>query len=281
MEKHIVKVEEELLPFLRKELPHKSKNNIKTLLSKGLILVDNQTITKYNYPLKKGQVITIKKTIDNHHNISLDIIYEDNNIIVINKPTNLLTISTDKEKERTLYREVSNYLKPKKQKVFIIHRLDKDTSGVIMFAKNQTIQQKYQKDWNKTAITREYIAIVEGITKKKEHLVSYLKQNRNLEVYLSQNKEGLIAITDYEQIKHKNQYSLLKILISTGRRNQIRLQLKSINHPIIGDKKYQAKTNPINRLGLHDHLLKVKDPITGKILTFEAPIPDEFTKLFK
>ena len=152
MEKHIVKIEEELLPFLRKELPHKSKNNIKTLLSKGLILVDNQTITKHNYPLKKGQVITIKKTT--HHNISLDIIYEDNNIIVINKPTNLLTISTDKEKERTLYREVSNYLKPKKQKVFIIHRLDKDTSGVIMFAKNQTIQQKYQKVWNKTAITR-------------------------------------------------------------------------------------------------------------------------------
>lgn len=279
MEKYIVKVEEELLPFLRKELSHKSKNNIKTLLSKGLIQVDNEIITKHNYPLKKGQVITIKKTT--YNNIPLDIIYEDNNIIVVNKPTNLLTISTDKEKERTLYREVSNYLKPQKQKVFIIHRLDKDTSGVIMFAKNQTIQEKYQKDWNKTTITREYIAIVEGITKKKEHLVSYLKQNKNLEVYISKNKDGLIAITDYEQIKHNNKYSLLKILISTGRRNQIRLQLKSINHPIIGDKKYQAKTNPLHRLGLHAHTLKVKDPITSKILTFTAPIPSEFNNLIK
>ncbi len=280
MEKYTVKIEEELLPFLRKTLTNKSKNNIKTLLSKRLILVDNQIITKYNYPLKVGQVITIKKAIIENH-INLDIIYEDKNIIVINKPTNLLTISTDKEKEKTLYREVSNYLKKQKQKVFIIHRLDKDTSGVIMFAKNQTIQQKYQKNWNKIAITREYIAIVEGITQKKEHLVSYLKQNKNLEVYISHNKEGLIAITDYEQIKHNTKYSLLKIQIHTGRRNQIRLQLKSINHPIIGDKKYQAKTNPINRLGLHAHILKIKDPITNKILTFEAPIPNEFKTIFK
>ena len=211
----------------------------------------------------------------------MKIIYEDNNIIVIDKPSKILTIGNNKEKENTLYRKVSDYLKKQNKKVFIIHRLDYDTSGVIMFAKNQKIQKLYQDNWNNLAKIREYTAIVEGITPSKGHIESYLKQSKTLEVYSSKHKDGLFSITDYERLKYNNKYSMIKVLISTGRRNQIRCHMSDINHPIIGDSRYKAKTNPLNRLALHASLLVIEDPLTHKILTFKSNIPKEFNKIMK
>ncbi len=269
-----------LISFLRENITHKSKNNIKTLITNKHIQVDNQIIAKPQYLLHPNQTITITNQITKTPNINLNVIYEDQNIIVVDKPTNLLTISNQQEKERTLYHEVSNYLKQKKQKVFIIHRLDKDTSGIIMFAKNQKIQKLYQDSWNTLAITREYTAVVEGTTSPKGHIESYLKQTKNLQVYSSKNKDGLFAITDYEQITNNNQYSLIKVHIKTGRRNQIRCHLNDIGHPIIGDTKYHSHSNPIKRLGLHANKLVIKNPITNQIQTFESPIPTDFQKIF-
>ena len=165
MDKFIVKEKDELYNYLRNNL-NKSKNNIKSLLKNECIYVNNNVITKYNYVVNSGDIISIGKAIT-YKDVNLKIIYEDSDIIVIDKPTKILTISNSKEKEKTLYREVSNYLKMENKKVFVIHRLDYDTSGVIMFAKNQKVQKLYQDNWNNLAKKREYTATVEGATNSK------------------------------------------------------------------------------------------------------------------
>ncbi|MGM9875996.1 MAG: pseudouridine synthase [Bacilli bacterium] len=278
--KYVAVENDELYNYLRKTITNKSKNNIKSLLKNGCVMVNNKVITKYNYVLSKGDVIEInknKKLIDNN----LSIIYEDNNIIVVDKPSKLLTISNKNEKENTLYRMVSDYLKKDKKKVFVIHRLDFDTSGVIMFAKNEKVQKLYQGNWNNLAKIREYYAVVEGITDNKGHVESYLRQTKTLLVYSSKNNDGYFAITDYEKVTNNNKYSLLKINISTGRRNQIRCHMYDINHPIVGDNRYQSKTNPINRLALHASKLIITDPITKNDFIFVSNIPNEFYGLIK
>ena len=278
MDKLVVKNKNELYSYLRDNL-NKSKNNIKSLLKNECIYVNDKIVTKYNYIVDVGDIITIGKKINNN-DFNLKIIYEDNYIIVIDKPSKILTISNDKEKEKTLYREVSNYLKRENKKVFVIHRLDYDTSGIIMFAKNQKIQKLYQENWNKLAKKREYTAIVEGITNSHGHIESYLKMSRTLQVYSSKNNDGLLAITDYERIKYNDKYSLLKIHISTGRRNQIRCHMADIKHPILGDSRYQSKTNPLNRLALHANRLEIINPLTNKLMIFNSELPSEFINIF-
>ena len=200
---------------------------------------------------------------------------------MVNKPSKLLTISNKNEKDNTLYRMVSNYLKKEKKKVFVIHRLDYDTSGIIMFAKNKEVQELYQSKWNELAKIREYTAIVEGITDNKGHIESYLKQTKTLLVYSSKNKDGYFAVTDYERIMYNNKYSMLKIHISTGRRNQIRCHMHDIKHPILGDSRYDSKYNPLGRLALHANKLVITNPISKKELTFVSKIPLEFYNLVK
>lgn len=278
MDKLVVKNKNELYSYLRDNL-NKSKNNIKSLLKNECIYVNDKIVTKYNYIVDVGDIITIGKKINNN-DFNLKIIYEDNDIIVIDKPSKILTISNDKEKEKTLYREVSNYLKRENKKVFVIHRLDYDTSGIIMFAKNQKIQKLYQENWNKLAKKREYTAIVEEITNSHGHIESYLKMSRTLQVYSSKNNDGLLAITDYERIKYNDKYSLLKIHISTGRRNQIRCHMADIKHPILGDSRYQSKTNPLNRLALHANRLEIINPLTNKLMIFNSELPSEFINIF-
>lgn len=279
MNKLVVDKKEELYNYLRNNL-NKSKNNIKSLLKNECIYVNNKVITKYNYIINKGDIITIGKNIKDKE-FNLKIIYEDNDIIVIDKPTKILTISSSKEKEKTLYREVSNYLKKENKKVFVIHRLDYDTSGIIMFAKNQKVQKLYQDNWNNLAKKREYTAVVEGLTNSKGHIESYLKMSKTLQVYSSKNKDGLFAITDYERIKYNNKYSLLKILISTGRRNQIRCHMSDINHPILGDTRYNSRDNSLNRLALHANKLEIINPITNKLMNFNSNVPEEFINIVK
>ena len=263
-----------LFDYLKEILPNKSKNNIKSLLKNECIYINNKIITKYNYLLKENDILYIKYKTSN-----LDIIYEDNNIIVIDKPSALLTISNEKEKVKTLYHYVLEYLKKKKQKVFIIHRLDKDTSGIVMFAKNEKIKKLYQDNWNDLVIKRGYIAVVCGKTKDKDTIKSYLKENSNMMVYSSY--DGKLAITNYEKIKSNNKYTMLQIYIDTGRKNQIRVHMKENGTPIIGDKKYGNKNNSLKRLGLHANILIIRNPINNKILEFSSNYPKEFDKLLR
>lgn len=267
-----------LFDYLRNNIDGKSKNNIKSLLKNEVVFVNGKIVTKYNYVLCDGDVVEINKKKANNN---INIIYEDNDIIVIDKPSKILTISNRNEKVNTLYRMVSDHLKKEHKKVFIIHRLDFDTSGIIMFAKSQRVQKLYQDNWNDLAKIREYTAIVDGITANKGHIESYLKQTKTLLVYSSKNKDGLFAITDYEKIGGNSKYSMLKILISTGRRNQIRCHMADIGHPILGDYRYKCKINPIDRLCLHANRLEIINPITKELMVFNSNIPKEFNSIIK
>lgn len=215
----------------------------------------------------------------------LDIIYEDKELIVINKPTKQLCISTAKDSENTLYREVSTYVKKQnpKNKIFIVHRLDRDTSGIVLFAKNEILKKRLQDNWEKYAINREYTAIVDGkMEKKKDTLKDYLKESKTLQVFITDDeKNGKLAITSYEVLINNNVYSKLKVNISTGRKNQIRVQLANINHPVVGDKKYKSRNNPLGRLALHASKLEIINPSTKKNMVFEAKEPIIFTKMFE
>lgn len=215
----------------------------------------------------------------------LDIIYEDKNILVVNKPSGILTVSTPKEKEKTLFHEVSDYVKKSnpKAKVFIIHRLDKDTSGIVMFAKNQTVKYEYQNNWDNLVLKRGYKAVVDGILENKQGTIkSYLKETKTLIVYSSNDKKnGKLAITNYKVLKENKKCSLLDIEIKTGRKNQIRVHMKDINRPILGDKKYGNKKSPANRLMLHADELILINPKNKKKMEFISKEPKVFDLLFE
>ncbi len=213
----------------------------------------------------------------------LDILYEDKSIIVINKPSHLLTISTDNEKEKTLFHKVMLYEKRKNKnnKVFIVHRLDKDTSGIIVFAKDEKVKYKLQNSWKKE-VKRGYVAIVNGKTKDKDILKSYLAETKTLLVYSTDSKHGKLAITEYQKLKENKRMTLLKIKIKTGRKNQIRVQLNDNGNSIVGDKKYgESKFDPLRRLCLHANYLEIIHPVTNKKMVFETEIPKEFIRLFE
>lgn len=212
----------------------------------------------------------------------IKIVYEDNYLIIVDKPAGVLSISTDREQIRTMFHEVREYEKKKnkRNKIFIVHRLDKDTSGLMMFAKNEMIKNYLQNNWN--TIKREYIAVVVGnVNKEKGEIRSYLKETKTLLTYSTNDQNGKFAITKYEKMKSNGLYSLLKITILTGRKNQIRVHMKEISHPIIGDKKYGNKINPIHRLALCANRLEFIHPVTKENLKIELSVPKEFLQLFE
>mgnify|MGYP001087026228 CR=1 FL=1 len=278
---YIAKEDSTLLTYILKYIePNRKK--AKKLLSNKAILINHKNISKFDYPIKKNDTIEIKKFWDTSICEKIHIIYEDKDIIVVNKPTNLLTISTDKEKEHTLYAMVSDYLKRKNKmsKIFIIHRLDKDTSGIIIFAKSEKIKKQYQENWNSLVKYRGYTVVIEGIPKKEEETITlFLKENKLYKVYPS--KEGEKAITKYKIKQSNRYYSLLDIEILTGKKNQIRATMEYIKHPIVGDKKYGSKDKSLGRLGLHAHKLIIQNPITKQNMTFECKIPTSFLKVTK
>lgn len=279
MQELIVKEEIELYTFLRNNLKG-SKNNIKSFLSHELVCVNGKTITKYNYLLKANDRITIgAKKVDSFLG-KIKIIYEDDNYLVVDKPSGMLTIATEEDKDanNNLYSVLSKYVKKKNinSKLFVVHRLDKDTSGIVLFSKKERLMMMLQDNWNDLA-TRVYYAVVYGITNKQGIIKSYLKENDRLVTYSS--NEGKLAITEYKKIKNNDNYSLLEINIKTGRRNQIRVQLKEIGHPIVGDSKYGHKDKNNKRMMLHASNLTIKNPLNNKLMSFESKLDKSFTDL--
>lgn len=206
----------------------------------------------------------------------LNILYEDKDIIIVYKKHGLLTISKDNSKDINLYDEVKEYEKKKnpKNKIFIVHRLDKDTSGIILFAKNEKVKHQLQNNWNNTI--RKYYAVVSGKVKENKTLINYLQESKTGEVYITKNpKNAKKCITNYEVIKTNNKYSLLDIEIKTGRKNQIRVQLANINHPIIGDKKYSKTKN--KEMLLQAYFLEFTHPVTSKKITIKQNLEKNFT----
>lgn len=214
----------------------------------------------------------------------LDIIYEDKELIVINKPAGLLTVSTENEKEKTLFHKVLVYLKRKHKanKVFIVHRLDKDTSGIVLFAKNEGLKRKLQLNWDELACSRKYMAVVDGnLEEGSGSITTWLKETKTLLVYSSNDKtNGKKATTVYKVINKNSRYSLVDISIKTGRKNQIRVHMSDLGVPVLGDKKYGSKIR-VKRMMLHAYQLKITHPVTKKDMIFESKLPKEFNAYFE
>ena len=279
-----VKTESELLQFLRECFQNKSRNYVKGILKRGQITVDGKVCKNYAnilYPGQRIEVLLHTKLVKNQ--MRLPVLYEDDDIIVIDKPAGMLSVSTDKERENTAYHTVGDDLKKrdKSGRVFIVHRLDRETSGVLLLAKSEQIKDVLQENWNDNVIRRGYIAVVEGnVQPPQRQIVSWLKQTKTLLVYSSDREgDGKKAITNYQTIQTAEKYTLLDISLDTGRKNQIRVHMKDIGHPIAGDKKYGALTNPLGRLGLHASVLIVKHPSTGEEMRFESAMPGVFTRV--
>ena len=281
--KLVVEKESELLNYLYEKIDM-PKKRIKQYLTHGSIYVNNNKTTKYNYKLVPGMNIVIATENKNKKTLPFDILFEDEHIIVVNKPSGLLTIATNKEKEKTLYHIVREYLisKDRRTRIFIVHRLDKDTSGIVIFAKDEKTKNKLQENWNEYVLLREYVAVVHGkLNKKTDTIKQKLKETKTNLVYVSHDAEGKEAITNYEVIKENENYSLVSINIETGRKNQIRVALSSINHPIVGDKKYGLKGDKEERLYLHANRLKIYYPKIKKEILFETQTPSEFKRIIK
>lgn len=215
-------------------------------------------------------------------NEKLKIIYEDKHILIVNKPYNLLTISNDKESENTLFHKVYLYIKRKNKnnKIFIVHRLDQDTSGLVIFAKSEKVKKILQDNWDK--VVRKYMAIVVGKLEKSGTIKSYLKITKTNLVYSSNDsKNGKLAITLYKNILSTDKYTLLDIDIKTGRKNQIRVHLNDIGYPILGDKKYNQTKIKSKRMYLHAYYLEFLHPITNEKLKIELDIPTDFLNILK
>ena len=280
-----VKKECELLEFLLETFSNQSRNSVKSLLSSHRVSVDGAPTSQFNFKLYPEDTVIISNApIRRKTRSNLPIIYEDDDIIVINKPSGLLSIASDNEKNSTAYRMLSDYVqqKDKHNRIFVVHRLDEDTSGVLMVAKNVKIQQALQNNWNDIVKKRGYYAIVEGVMEKKSDTIkSYLKKNSQNLMYSSKKAgDGQLAITHYKVIKGNDKYTLLDVNIDTGRKNQIRVHLGEKGHHIIGDDKYGEPANPIKRLGLHAYELDLIHPFTGKLVKFKAPMPKIFDELF-
>ena len=279
--KLVVKKDSELLEYLYENLDM-PKKRIKQYLTHGAIYVNNNRVKQYNYHLVPGMNINIDTESKNKKTLPFEILFEGEHLIVVNKPSGLLTIATAKEKERTLYHIVREYLvsKDKYARVFIVHRLDKDTSGVVVFAKDEKTKNQLQENWNEYVSVREYVAVVHGHLKENNgRIVQNLMETKTNLVYVSRNGEGKEAITNYKVIKENENYSLVSVSIETGRKNQIRVAFQSLKHPIVGDKKYGEKNDKESRLYLHANRLKIYHPVLKKEILFETANPQEFKKI--
>lgn len=282
-----VKEQNELMKFLIENLPNKNRNNIKSLLKNKQVLVDGAAISQFNHPLNPGQEVMITESRFSDKDMKgIKVVYEDEYLIAVEKASGILSIATDKEREKTVYNIVKNYVKSRNplEKLFIVHRLDRETSGVMIFAKTEEMQQILQTNWQKMVLERTYVAVVEGkIEKNSDTIISYLKENSAF-VTFSSDKEiegSKKAVTHYTVLKRSKGFSLVEANIETGRKNQIRVHMQSLGHSVVGDKKYGATTNPLGRLGLHAKSIIFKHPKTGKVLSFQTGIPAKFSEMFK
>ncbi len=289
-----VKRSDELLAFLLTKYDGKlSRNSIKKLLSDRKVLVNGSMTTQFNYPLAKDDEVAIAKNpvrsapirsktpAVSVPSIKPYIIYEDAEFLAINKPAGLLSVESDKESS-CAYQMAVEYLKKNgaQSRPYILHRIDKETSGVLVFAKDIKIHSMLKMHWNEDVTKREYYAVVDGTPSEPSgRLVNYLKENQNHMVYVSQDPRGKKAITNYETVSSGAGCTLLRVEIETGRKNQIRAQMNEIGHPILGDDKYAGIPSPISRLCLHASMLEFIHPVTKKPMRFTAPVPSEFRKL--
>ena len=281
----IVDESTELLKYLYKMLSNRSRNSVKGILSRGQVIVNGTVSTQFNDSLQPGDRVQIHTRVAANEvtMTGVNIIHEDDDLIVIEKEAGLLSIASDDEKHMTAYRQLTDYVRSvhAKNRIFVVHRLDRDTSGVMIFAKNKEVQQTLQNTWQESVPERAYIALVEGTVTKDGTVISWLTENKTFMVYSSQREnDGQKAITHYKVLESNRNFSLLQVNLETGRKNQIRVHMKDIDHPVIGDKKYGSRNNSLGRLGLHAHAIAFTHPTSGEKMRFESKVPAIFMRTF-
>lgn len=276
-----------LMPFLISTLADRSRDNIKSLLRNRQILVNGEPVTQFNHELKPGDTILVSSNRQTGGLMArnMRLVYEDEHLIVIDKNAGILSIASDHEKYLTAYNILSTYVKSQKpsNRIFIVHRLDRDTSGLMMFARTEKVQSLLQRDWKRNVTARTYVALVEGeLTEREGVIKSYIYESKALVMHSTRDpKKGDLAVTRFRLLKSGKEYSLVEITLETGKKNQIRLHMQEKGHSIAGDKKYGAQTSPIGRLGLHASLLAFIHPVTGKEMRFESKVPAKFRRMVR
>ena len=276
-----------LLAFVEKRLADHSKTKVKSMLKHNQFAVNSMPTSQFDTPLEDGDKVSVNftKSFRVFSSPRIKLVYEDNDILVINKGYGELSMGTDNIKEGTAYSIMREYVKysDPRAKVFIVHRLDRDTSGLMMLAKTMEAKDTMQHNWNNMVLNRKYVAVVEGVIPDDEGVVkSYLAETAQFEVYSTQDPtKGQLAITRYKVLKRSSGYTLVELELDTGRKNQIRVHMKDLGHPIVGDRKYGASSSPIRRLALHARTLRFVHPITRKEMNFELPVPTRFAGLVK
>ncbi len=278
-----------LLEYLFKKLAPQTKTSIKQILKHGSVRVNGRTVTLHRHALKPGDRLEIlgpkAAAFEQFKSrLSFKIVDEDPDLIVVEKPAGLLTMGTETEKEKTLYFMLTEFVRTKSRerhaRIFIVHRLDRDASGLLVFAKTENAKRRLQAGWDK--VVKKYYAVSEGVPQKESgHIESDLAEDHFKRVYIPGkfSPQARRARTQYRILKKGPRYALLDVRLETGRKNQIRVHLTSLGCPIAGDKKYGAKSDPFRRLALHAYFLSFPHPVTGQLKTYETPCPENFNSL--
>ncbi len=291
--KFTVKEPAPLLDFLLKATGTTSKTRIRNLLQHGSVVVDGAVQKRADTALAAGQTVEVerkesiqaKKASARRPDAPFPVLYEDDYLIAMEKPAGLLSIGTENEKTKTFYKAVSQYVKDASgdaEKIFIVHRLDREVSGVMLFAKDEDLKHDLQAHWADTE--KLYLALVEGHPAQESGtLRTWLKENSAMQVFVATERTpgAQLAVSHYRVLKTYASKSLLEVRIETGRKHQIRIHMAELKCPIVGDKKYGATSNPIRRLGLHAFSLSFTHPVTGERTKLEAPVPAAFTRMNK
>lgn len=278
----------ELLAFLFSSHADLKKAKVRQWLKHGSVHVNGRSTTRFNHPLRAGDVVTIRDKKDvlaaGVLPFGMHILFEDASLVVIDKPAGLLSMASETERERTAYAHLTKYIHygmPRStERVWIVHRLDRETSGLMVFAKSEAAKLALQEAWSEAG--KRYLAVTEGSPTADEGVIkSHLDESQPYLVYSVRqpNEQTRPAVTNYRVLKRGADYALLELNLQTGRRNQIRVHLADVKCPVVGDDKYGARTNPVRRLALHASLLQFPHPSSGELLRFESPLPAELAGL--
>lgn len=274
-----------LMEFVASALPEIKRTRIKQMLAHNQVAVNGTPQRQFDLELQPGDSVKVNfvREFKVFSHRRMKIVYEDDDIIIINKGYGLLSMGNDKVKEGTAYSILKDYVKWSNpaNKIFIVHRLDRDTSGLMMFAKTPKAKEAMQHNWNNMVLNRKYLAVVEGAPEEAQGTIrSYLVENSKFEVYSTDNpEEGQLAVTRYKTLSAGKRFALLEVELDTGRKNQIRVHMKDLGHPISGDRKYGASPSPIHRLCLHAQTLRFIHPVTRREMNFTTPVPSSFATL--
>lgn len=272
-----------LMEFVSGKMPAAKRTDIKKWLKFGQVMVGGAVTSAFDAPVGTGVEVKINLTrgfpLFRHPRVKL--VYEDDDVIVINKGYGILSVRTNPMKrEECAYDIVRDYIKDvnPRNRLYVVHRLDRDTSGLMMFAKTEESQQVLRHNWNNMILERLYVAVLEGyLEEDKGYVKSRLAENSQFVVYSTDVPgEGRLAVTHYEVMERGHGYTLAQFSLDTGRKNQIRVHASDLGHPIAGDRKYGASTSPIHRLALHAMTLRFAHPATRKDMNFQTPIPAAF-----